>query len=123
MFDKLSMESVKDKLKNFMPKERASVDVMSEEVDELSEQNPKKRIINTVINAILIIAIIMAAMCTYVSFVSTSGNGVPSIFGVRVFSIQTKSMYPTLEPGDLRYISLMFMDFIGLQLRNLKVAR
>lgn len=105
MFDKLSMESMKDKLKNFMPKERASVDVMSEEVDELAEQNPKKRILNTVINVILVIAIIMAAMCTYVSFVSTSGNGVPSILGVRVFSIQTKSMYPTFEPGDLIFDS------------------
>ena len=105
MFDKLSMESVKDKFKSFMPKERASVDVMSEEIDEMTEQNPKKRILNTVINAILIVAIIMAAVCTYVSFVSTSGNGVPSILGVRVFSIQTKSMYPTFEPGDLIFDS------------------
>ena len=105
MFDKLSMESVKDKLKDFMPKERASVDVMSEEIEELTEQNPKKRILNTVINVVLIFAIIMAAMCTYVSFVSTSGNGVPSILGVRVFSIQTKSMYPTFEPGDLIFDS------------------
>lgn len=105
MFDKISMESVKDKFKNFMPKERASVDVMSDEIDELSEQTPKKKILNTVINVVLVIAIIMAAICTYVSFVSTSGNGVPSIFGVRVFSIQTKSMYPTFEPGDLIFDS------------------
>ena len=53
------------------------------------------------VNAILVIAIALAAICTYVSFVSTSGNGVPSILGVRIFSIQTESMYPTLLPGDL----------------------
>lgn len=57
--------------------------------------------LNTVINVVLIIAIVVAAICTYVSFVSTSGNGVPNIFGLRLLSIQTDSMYPTLKPGDL----------------------
>ena len=100
MFNKEGMESVMEKLKSLMPKAQGvSVDEMSEEI--MNEQEPKKRVMNTVINAILVIAIIMAAVCTYVSFVSTSGNGVPSILGVRVFSIQTKSMYPTFEPGDL----------------------
>ena len=101
MLDKFDMESIKGKLKEFMPKERASVDAMTEEVDEMTEQSSSKRVMNSVINAVLIVAIILAAVCTYVSFVSTSGNGVPSILGMRVFSIQTKSMYPTLEPGDL----------------------
>lgn len=59
------------------------------------------KVVSTIINVILIIAIILAAVCTYVSFVSTSGNGVPSILGIRPFSIQTDSMYPTLKPGDL----------------------
>ena len=100
MFNKEGMESVMEKLKSLMPKAQGvSVDEMSEEI--MNEQEPKKRVMNAVINAILVIAIIMAAVCTYVSFVSTSGNGVPSILGVRVFSIQTKSMYPTFEPGDL----------------------
>ena len=64
-------------------------------------ESKAKRIVNTVINVILVIAIILAAVCTYVSFVSTSGSGVPSILGVRIFSIQTESMYPTMNPGDL----------------------
>lgn len=106
MFNKEGMGSIKDKLKDFIPKKD-----MNEMVDEIlaegevQEQSTKKRILNTVINVILVIAIIMAAVCTYVSFVSTSGNGVPSILGVRVFSIQTKSMYPTFEPGDLIFDS------------------
>lgn len=60
-----------------------------------------KRIINIVVNVILVVAIILAAVCTYISFVSTSGNGVPSILGVSLMTIQTDSMYPVLKPGDL----------------------
>ncbi len=65
---------------------------------------PKKKlrdILNIVINVILVLAIALAALCTYVSFVSGSGNGVPTLFGYEVFSVQTDSMYPTLKPGDL----------------------
>lgn len=60
-----------------------------------------KDIVSLVINVILVFAIIVAALCTYVSFVSSSGNGVPNILGVEVFSVQTESMYPTLKSGDL----------------------
>jgi signal peptidase len=56
---------------------------------------------NGVVNVILIAAIVLAAVCTYVSFVTASGNGVPSILGIRPFSVQTESMYPTLKSGDL----------------------
>ncbi|MBQ7160181.1 MAG: signal peptidase I [Clostridia bacterium] len=71
--------------------------------DNAPEKEVKKgkKIANIIINVILVIAIIIAAVATYVSFVSTSGNGVPSIFGRSILSIQTESMYPTLEPGDL----------------------
>ena len=60
-----------------------------------------RRIANIVINVILVIAIIIAAFSTYISFVSSSGNGVPSIFGKEFLSIQTPSMEPTISPGDL----------------------
>ena len=73
-----------------------------EEIQAVEKKKPNTRqILNTVVNVILVIALIAAAMCTYVSFVSASGNGVPSILGVEFFSIQTDSMSPTLEPGDL----------------------
>lgn len=68
---------------------------------EVMEEGEKTSTLNKVVNVILVLAIILAAVCTYVSFVSTSGNGVPSILGIRPFSIQTDSMYPTFEPGDL----------------------
>lgn len=70
-------------------------------VEAIEEESKGKKILNTIINGVLVIAIVLAAMCTYVSYVSSSGNGVPSVFGIRIFSIQTDSMYPTLLPGDL----------------------
>lgn len=63
--------------------------------------NKVNKILNTVINVVLVVSIIFAAICTYVSFVNTSGNGVPSIFGLRLMSIQTPSMKPTINDGDL----------------------
>ncbi len=64
-------------------------------------ENKGRKIANIVINVVLVIAIVLAALCTYVSFVSASGNGVPNILGTAFFSVQTDSMYPTLLPGDL----------------------
>ena len=72
-----------------------------EEISVVEEESKGKRILNTVVNIVLVLAISLAAICTYASYVSTSGNGVPNIFGIRIFSIQTESMYPTLLPGDL----------------------
>lgn len=73
--------------------------------DVQAEATPKKKsvskTINTIVNVILVVVIVFAAVTTFMSFVTTSGNGVPSIFGVQFLSIQTDSMYPTLKPGDL----------------------
>ena len=60
-----------------------------------------RKVASIIINVILVVAIVLAALCTYVSFVSTSGNGVPNILGTAFFSVKTDSMYPTLLPGDL----------------------
>lgn len=86
------------------------------------ETEPKKRdvkkTINIVVNVLLVVAIILAAVCTYVSFVSTSGNGVPSILGVRPFTVQTDSMYPTLKPGDL-IIDVAVKDYRELRVGDI----
>ena len=86
------------------------------------EQEPKKRdvkkIINIVVNVLLVVAIVLAAVCTYVSFVSTSGNGVPSILGVRPFTVQTDSMYPILKPGDL-IIDVAVKDYRELRVGDI----
>lgn len=83
-------------------KKKVNAEPMVEEIDELAPKQSKgKKIANIVVNVVLIVAILLAAVCTYTSYVSTSGNGVPSIFGIRILSIQTDSMYPTLKPGDM----------------------
>ena len=84
-------------------KEKIAAPIVQEGEEEIvvEEESKGKRILNTVVNVVLVIAIALAAVCTYASYVSTSGNGVPNIFGIRIFSIQTESMYPTLLPGDL----------------------
>ena len=78
----------------------SNTDPNQSEETEVTEGKGKK-VLNTVVNVVLVLAIVLAALCTYVSYVNTSGNGVPSIFGIRMFSIQTESMYPVLMPGDL----------------------
>ena len=75
------------------------------ETDVSEEATPKQtkgqKILSRIVNTVLVIAILLAAISTYVSYVSTSGSGVPSILGLQMLSIQTKSMYPVLNPGDL----------------------
>ena len=89
-------------MKKRMQEEMNLQETQENEQNQVVEEESKgKRIANTIVNVVLIVAIIVAAMSTYVSYVSSSGSGVPSLFGIRVFSIQTESMYPTLLPGDL----------------------
>lgn len=78
--------------------------IPASEIPDPTVQKPKTKagkILNIVIDVILVIAILLAAVCTYVSFVSSSGNGVPNLFGAEILSVQTDSMYPTLKAGDL----------------------
>ena len=78
----------------------AAVEAATEASQEKEEKKSRK-IINTVINVVLIVAIVVAVLATYVSFVSSSGHGVPNILGLRLLSIQTNSMHPEIEEGDL----------------------
>lgn len=74
----------------------------NENVEKVEKKQRKPRkVLNTIINVVLVIAIIVAGVATYVSFVSSSGQGAPNIFGLRLLSIQTNSMADTLMPGDL----------------------
>ena len=81
--------------------ENQETQIVNEHGELVQEENKKNRIASFLINALLVFAIALAAVSTYVSYVASSGNGVPSVLGVRIFSIQTESMYPTLLPGDL----------------------
>ena len=67
-----------------MKKENQSATPQNNEAGIVEEPSKGKKILNTVVNVILVIAIALAAVCTYVSYVSSSGNGVPSILGIRM---------------------------------------
>ncbi len=58
-------------------------------------------ILNTVVNILLVFAIILAFICTYTSYVTKKGSGVPSLFGYAPFSIQSPSMKDEFDEGDL----------------------
>ncbi|MBE6916300.1 MAG: signal peptidase I [Ruminococcaceae bacterium] len=85
------------KKKNTVP----PVETDASEETAVKQQSKAQKIISRVVNTVLVIAILLAAISTYVSYVTTSGSGVPSILGLQILSIQTKSMYPVLNPGDL----------------------
>ncbi len=84
-----------------VPEVPASAPNPSPRMKKRKKKNNSKKTLNIVINVILIVAIAIAAVCTYISFVTTSGNGVPNVFGLRLLSIQTDSMYPKFKSGDL----------------------
>lgn len=84
-----------------LQKQNAHADEADSEEEDEEPVSRKRKIINTIVNAVLIATIILAAVCTYISFVSSSGNGVPSFFGIRMLTVQSDSMYDTLMPGDL----------------------
>lgn len=94
-------------------------DVSNEEA--ATQTTPKKKsvakTINTIVNILLVIVIVFAAITTFVSFVTTSGSGVPSIFGFQFLSIQTDSMYPELKAGDLA-IDTPVKDFSKLRSKD-----
>lgn len=82
-------------------KENTTPVVEIEGVEEpIKKPTKAQRIVSTIVNVVLVIAIVLAVLATYVSFATSSGN-VPSVLGVRLYSVQTKSMEPTLMQGDL----------------------
>ncbi len=59
------------------------------------------KIINIVVNILLVFAIILAFVCTYTSYVTKKGSGVPSLLGYMPLAIQSDSMKGVFEEGDL----------------------
>ena len=60
-----------------------------------------KKVVGIVINVILWLFVVFAALTTVVVFTGTSNNGVGNLFGYIPFSIQTQSMEPTIKAGDV----------------------
>lgn len=60
-----------------------------------------KKVVGIVINVILWLFVVFAALTTVVVFTGTSNNGAGNLFGYMPFSIQTQSMEPTIKAGDV----------------------
>lgn len=79
-----------------------------------TEEKPKKSIVNTIVNVLLVGIIIFGIFCSFTAFVSKAGSGVPSFFGIRPFAIQTDSMVPFFSKGDL-VIDTVIRDYNDLE--------
>ena len=66
----------------------------------MAKKKKKSKVLNVVLDIILVIVIFLAASVTIVSL-STRENGVANIMGFIPFSIQSPSMSGTVETGDL----------------------
>ena len=74
---------------------------MPQQETDMQKKRHRGNIAGLIINIVLIIAIIIAFFCTYTAYVTKNGSGVPDIFGYEPFSIQSDSMSPFFEKGDL----------------------
>lgn len=64
-----------------------------------------KRIINIVIDILVIFILIVSVLVATLSL-TTESSGVPNILGIAPLSVQTASMEDTINPGDLIFCSL-----------------
>lgn len=81
--------------------EKHTPEVEAKEEQQTKKKSNRTKTVNRIINILLVVVIALAAVCTFVSFVSSTGHGVPNILGVQLLSIKTDSMYPELKAGDL----------------------
>lgn len=78
------------------------------------QEKPKKSVVNTIVNILLVVVILFGIFCSFTAFVSKAGSGVPSFFGIRPFAIQTDSMAPFFNKGDL-VIDTVVKDYSDLE--------
>lgn len=73
---------------------------------------------NMVLTVLLIAAIVAAILLSYTAYMTQTGGGVPSIFGMRFFSIQSDSMLETFARGDL-VAGRVVRDSAGLEVGDI----
>ena len=71
--------------------------------------NVLKRIVNIIID-ILVVLILMVSLIVVMLSLTSKSSGVPNIFGIAPLSVQTESMKGTVDPGDLIFCKLTEID-------------
>ena len=61
----------------------------------------KGKVVNFIVNTLLVVVVLFSIIVSFSAYVSKVGNGVPSFLGFRPFSIQSDSMSPFFNKGDL----------------------
>lgn len=59
-----------------------------------------KKVLNIIIDILVVILLLFSTLTAYISL-SSASTGVPNFFGNTFMSVQTGSMIPTFNPGDL----------------------
>lgn len=63
-----------------------------------------KKIINIVVDILIVIIVIFAILVSIASFTAKSNNNIPRLFGYSTFSVQTDSMEPTIGVGEYIFV-------------------
>lgn len=82
-------------------KENENVQANGAQAPGQNAPKKKSRVLNILVNTLLVIAIALGIFCSFTAFIAKSGNTVPSFFGFRPFAIQSDSMAPFFNKGDL----------------------
>jgi len=70
-------------------------------MSDKAKEKDKGRVANFLVNALLVVVVIFSIIVSFSAYVSKVGSGVPSFMGYRPFSIQSDSMAPFFNKGDL----------------------
>ena len=61
----------------------------------------KSKVGDIIVTVVLVLAILLAIFAGYSAYATKAGTGVPSVLGIRPFAVQSDSMAPTFNKGDL----------------------
>lgn len=66
-----------------------------------TQKTKTSKILNIVVDVVLVLAILFAVLCAYSAFATRDDNTVPSMLGLKLFIVESDSMEPTFKTGDL----------------------
>lgn len=72
-----------------------------EKTTPATTEKPKRKRVDIVVNVVLICAVLLGIVVSYTAFTTETSDSTASFFGIMPFSIQSDSMSPTFEQGDL----------------------
>ena len=81
---------------------------------EGKKQKKENKTVNTIVNVVVVLVIVFALFVSFSAFISKNGDGVPNVFGISWFAIESDSMLPTFAKGDV-IVDTKVKDFSTLK--------